>query len=378
MIKKIRYRLVWNKARRLNKRNESLIQIECQQDGKRVYFSTHQYCRMEEWGNGSIVNHPNADSLNYMLYQMIYDIENIELEYIKRGINVTLNLLKDAVISNVSPAARLVDFGRQVIGESDRRNATKQNYTTLFNNLERYKRNLLLTDIDYHFVTQYEKAMKDGGVSHNTIISRLRMLSALMNEAKRRDLISTNPFEKFKIQSMVSKKGYITYEQLHKIEKMKLCGKEDKVRDAFLVGCYTGLRFSDIVSLRQSNIDNGWLTKKMVKTGFVVEIPVNELYGGAFIEILRKYGNDIGNLTKTLYCNAKVNKILRDILDRIGVDRKITFHSSRHTFATLLIQKGVAITTIQKMLGHTKITTTQIYSEVDKKTISNDLKRLRK
>lgn len=72
--------------------------------------------------------------------------------------------------------------------------------------------------------------------------------------------------------------------------------------------------------------------------------------------------------------NSAVNKILRGILDRIDADAKITFHSSRHTFATLLGQRGVQLTTIQKLLGHTKIQTTQIYSEVDRNTIVNDIK----
>lgn len=138
---------------------------------------------------------------------------------------------------------------------------------------------------------------------------------------------------------MVSKKGYVTVNQLHKLEKLTLKGREDIVRDAFLLACYTGLRFSDISSLRQDNISDGWLSKKMQKTGGVVEIPLKEIFGGKALLLIEKYKGDIGNLTKKLGNNQSVNKVLRGLLDRVGADPKITFHSSRHTCATLLGQK---------------------------------------
>ena len=177
------------------------------------------------------------------------------------------------------------------------------------------------------------------------------------------------------MQQMVSKKGFLTFDQLRKIESMDLKGAEDKARDAFLIGCYTGLRYSDIISLRNEHIKNGWITKKMIKTGFIVEIPIKTLFGGKMEILIEKYGGNIENLTKRIADNATTNRILRRILDKVGADAKITFHSSRHTFATLLGQKGVPLTTIQKLLGHQKLQTTQIYSEVTKTNIVNDIKR---
>ena len=213
---------------------------------------------------------------------------------------------------------------------------------------------------------------------HNTRVCRLRLLRALLNEAKKRDIINVNPFDKYRIQQMVSKKGYLKKDQLRKLEQLPLKGKEDKIRDAFLVGCYTGLRFSDIISLRQEHIKDGWLVKKMVKTGFVVEIPIAKLFQGKMLTLLEKYDNNIEKLTKNLASNSEVNKTLRTILDTIDADAKITFHSSRHTFATLLGQEDVKLTTIQKLLGHQKLQTTEIYSEVDRQTIINDIKRKKK
>lgn len=378
MIKKIRYRLVWNRSGCLNQRGEGLIQIEAEQQHRKIYFSTHTYVIPENFAHGCVVNLENADGLNYALYSMIREIEGIELEYVKMGVEVSLPLLKEAVKSHLAPAAKLTAFGNEVVVNSDRNMLTKQNYITLFNNIERYKPGVLISEIDYQFVVSYDKWLRDSGIAHNTRISRLRLLRAVLNEAKNRDIISTSPFERFKIQQMVSKKGYITKEQLHTLEGMKLKGYEEIVRDAFLVGCYTGLRFSDITALRQTHINGGWLVIAMQKTKFTVEIPIGKLFDGKMMAMVEKYGGNIGRLTKKLGPNATVNKTLRGLLDVVGADAKITFHSSRHTFATLLGQQGVDITVVSKLLGHRKLQTTEIYREVDRAGIMNELASLNK
>lgn len=377
MLTKIRYKLVYNRSHRLNRLGEGLVEIECSQSGRRIYFTTHTYVRPGQFCRGAIVDVPNAQGLNFALYRMIQDIERVELEYIKRGVEVTLPILKEAVRAHISPAAKISEFGMQVVEQSDRKHLTKQNYQTLLNNMEKFRRGSLITDIDYQYIVSYDKWLRDSGIAHNTRISRLRLLRALLNEAKKRDIISFNPFDRFRIQQMVSKKGYITKEQLRRLENLSLRGTEDLVRDAFLVGCYTGLRFSDITTLRDEHLVNGWLTRNMSKTGFMVDIPVSTLFYGKLLKIVEKYGS-ISKLTKALGSNCAVNRTLRNILDRIGVDPKITFHSSRHTFATLLVQNHTPITTVQKLLGHQKVTTTQIYSEVDRRSIMNDLKKTAK
>lgn len=377
MITKIRYKLVYNRSCRLNKRGEGLIEIECSQLKRRIYFSTHTYCRPSDFRNGAVVGR-NADGLNYALYKMIQEVESVELEYIKKGVEVHLPMLREAIRSHISPAAKVTDFGSQVVEQSERKNLTKLNYQTLLNNMERFRKGTLVTDIDYQYVVAYDKWLRDSGIAHNTRISRLRLLRALLNEAKKRDIIAINPFDRFRIQQMVSKKGYLTREQVAKLERMSLKGVEDKIRDAFLIGCYTGLRFSDVITLRSEHFANGWLTKKMVKTGYIVEIPVAELFNGKMMVLFDKYHGKIETITKSLGSNSTVNRILRGLLDKVGTDGKITFHSSRHTFATLLGQQGVQLTTIQKLLGHQKLQTTQIYSEVDRKAIANDIKRGKK
>lgn len=130
-----------------------------------------------------------------------------------------------------------------------------------------------------------------------------------------------------------------------------------------------------MVVTKSSEIAKGWITKKMVKTNFTVEIPASEVFDGKAIDIIERYGS-IERLTRTLGTNATVNKHLKEVFRSAKIEGNFTFHTSRHTFATLMLQMGVPITSVQKMLGHQKIATTQIYGEVDKKTIASDIKKV--
>ena len=96
IMTKIRYKLVFNRGGRLNQCGEGLVQIECTQNHRRIYFSTHTYLQPNQFSRCCVVNHELADNLNYALYKMMHEIENIELEYIKRGVVVTLPMLREA------------------------------------------------------------------------------------------------------------------------------------------------------------------------------------------------------------------------------------------------------------------------------------------
>lgn len=376
MLQKVRFRLVFNRARRLNRQGEGLVQIECSQGGRRIYISTHVYVKPDCWNAGLVTDHPLSQGLNAALMQMLIEAETIELEYVRRGVYPTLPMIRDALREHTSPAARLRDFITEVINSSDRKEHTKEGYMTLRNNLERFRKGSLVSDIDHQFIVKYEAWLRQEGLMHNTRVGRLRMLRAVMNEAVAREIIAKNPFDRYQIPQMTPKRGFIPAEKLRKLEKMKVAGKkEELVRDAFLFCCYTGLRFSDMVTLRSTHIsDDGWIKKRMVKTGFVVEVPMKELFGGAALDIVRKYGT-IERLSTKIGQNGTVNQVLHRLLSAVGIDEDYTFHTARHTFAQLLLHQGIPMTAIQQMLGHRKLETTQIYGERDRVTLLAEMRK---
>ena len=152
----------------------------------------------------------------------------------------------------------------------------------------------------------------------------------------------------------------------------------------YLFSCYTGLRFSDVIEVRKENLQiidgNTWLIQGMKKsqinndttTQQIVRLPIYQLFNGKPLEILQKYESDKKYYFDD-YTNQFVNRTLKEIAGFAKVTKKLTFHTARHTQATYLLYKGVNITTVQKILGHKKLATTQIYSKVMDITIVNDL-----
>ena len=378
MVKKISYKVVHNRANRLKKDGTALIQIELRQGTRRIYFPSRIYVRPGQFRDGYVVEHPMSDEYNFLLYDMRNGIERIEIDYIKRGIYPTLEMIRSAVRENTAPSARFRDFGQSVVNNSERKDRIKSGYDTLFNSMDKFRNGTLVSDVDYNFIVKYDLWLKNCGISHNTRVGRLRQVKAILNEALKRDIIAKNPFDMFRIPPMTNKKGFLSAKQVKKVESIILDEKEGRVRDSFLFCVYTGLRFSDFKTLKQSDIKNGWLTKIMVKTNFKVEIPISELFGGKALDIISKYGDDIENLSKAIGTNATVNKALKSIFAKLKFNENFTFHTSRHTFASILLQMGVPITSVQKMMGHQKLSTTQIYGEVNRETITNDIKKVLK
>lgn len=376
---KIRYRLVWNRSGRLNRKGEGLVQVECQQGRRRIYFSTKVYLEPQYWRDGMVVDHELATDLNVILRRQRIDIERVELDFMKRDVRVTLPMLREAVKSNTAPSARLTDFGRAVIQQSDRRDVTKANYRTLLNDIDKFRRGVRVDECDYSFVEKYDLYLKDCGVQHNTRVGRLRLLRAVLNEAVKRDMIARNPFDRYRVEGMTSRHGFLGDGDIGRLERLEgLSEREATVRDAFLFCCYTGLRWSDFKALQPEHIKKGWIRITMQKTGQPVAIPYTRLFEGRAQLMLDRYGGDIRRMNIHLPTNSQVNSTLRDLLRKacLNLDFRVTFHTSRHTFASLLLEEGVPVTTVQRMLGHTKVATTQIYAEVTEQTIEKDVRRL--
>ena len=156
------------------------------------------------------------------------------------------------------------------------------------------------------------------------------------------------------------------------------CMKYQKTLDTFLFCCYAGMRYSDFINLSPDSIvdihQETWLLYKSIKTGTEVRLPLYLLFGGKGLVILDKYRDNIQEFFH-LRDNSNVNKDLIIISRLAGLSKKISFHTARHTNATLLIYNGVNITTVQKLLGHKSVKTTQVYTNIMDMTIVHDLEK---
>lgn len=383
-MQKIRYRLVYNRKKHLNRQGTALVQIEASLNQRKVYFRTNLYLKPEHWDSrrSQVYNHPQADDLNTMLYEFILQLQAIELGLWKRGVPATLSLLKDAIVKDKPVNVTFPVFARDYVLSSDRKDSTKENLLTTITVLQEFRSGLDFKDITYTFLKEFEAYLREKGNSVNTIAKHLRQLRTLVNEAINQGYIHADayPFRKFKIKQEKGRHEFLTPDELRKLESLEVSDKKLRhVLDAFLFCCYVGLRFSDFCQLSPANFIrvNGkrWLHFKSIKTGVEIRLPLHLLFDGRALAILDKYDiSDFANLGS----NSETNKALVELATLARIRKHITYHTARHTCATLLIHQGVPITTVQKLLGHTSVKTTEIYSEILSNTIVKDLRAVKR
>ncbi len=384
MIDKIRYRLVYNRTNKLNNQQTALVQIEASLNKRKVYFTTNVYLKPECWSKerSQVINHPQSNELNAMLYQNILDLQAVEIDCWKRGITATLSILKESIKKHVPTSISFTKFCIQSIQSSGRRSGTKVDLMTTVTALKQFRHEVEFSDITYTFLKDFENFLIAKNLKTNTIAKHIRNVRTMVNEAINQGYIRQDdyPFRKFKIKHEKTEHNFLRPEELRRLEKFKATDGNQKnnprhVLDAFLFCCYTGLRFSDFKQLRSSNIvtirGRQWLTLSSIKTGIKLNIPLYLLFSGKALEVLARY-ESMENLS-SIGCNADTNRVLHSIGKMAGIKRPFTFHVARHTCASLLVHDGVPITTVQTILGHTSIRTTQIYAEVFGKTIIRDL-----
>ena len=237
---------------------------------------------------------------------------------------------------------------------------------------------ILLADVDRDFCLRFVSYLNQAHnnrirpdkpprlLSANTRKKLFTLFSAVFRRAQREGLISTNPVKEMdrneRPHAIPTDRPYLTREEL---QKMIRCSRApEDVRKAFLFSCLTGLRWSDICSLTWRNLrqdgDNWFIIKKMIKTGEWISNPIA---GEARLLLPSPEGRADAPVFSLPSASA-VNRDLKRWAKAAGLYKNISFHTARHTFATLLITEGADIYTTSKLLGHTSVETTQIYAKV--------------
>ena len=371
-MEKISYNLVFNRKKRLNKRGMALVQVEAYLNRKKMYFSTKIYLKPEQWDakRKMVKNHPNANVLNRMLYENIAAIEQTELGLWQQGKSISLDLLKNSIDKPLSNGRSFLTFFKEEIANSSLKESTRQNHLSTLELLQEFKKEVLFTDLTFEFVSSFDNYLQSKGYHLNTIAKHMKHLKRYINVAINKEYmdIQKYAFRKYKIKSIEGSHTHLAPEELHKFENLLLTGRYtrlQKTKDAFLFCCYAGLRYSDFTNLTSANIvefhQETWIIYKSVKTGMEVRLPLYLLFEGKGIQILQRYKDDLNSFFK-LKDNSNINKELNILAGLAKIDKRVSFHTARHTNATLLLYNGANITTVQKLLGHKSVKTTQVYA----------------
>lgn len=386
-MNKIIYSLVYNRKKSLNKRGVALVQVEAYLNRKKKYFSTKVYLRPDQWDAKKLLvkNHPNADALNRLIYEFMAMIEKRELELWQQGKPITLEILKEMLSEQQEQEDKssFIPFFKHEVMTSNLKESTKRNHLSTLALLQDFKKNMTFSDLTFEFVSSFEYFLQSKGYHTNTIAKHMKHLKRHINVAINKEYmdIQKYAFRKYKIKTVENGHTHLAPEELEKMETLQLTGryiKYQKTLDAFLFCCYAGMRYSDFVNMKPENIvemhQETWLIYKSIKTGTEVRLPLYLLFNGKGIQILNKYQANLQDFFH-LRDNSNVNKELIIITRLAGLSKKVSFHTARHTNATLLIYNGVNITTVQKLLGHKSVKTTQIYTNVMDMTIISDLEK---
>lgn len=384
-MNKIYFRLVYNRKKKLNKSGKALIQVEAYRNRKKVYISTGIYVNPLQWDSrhSRIIRHPHEEELNRMLEEFLLKLEWEELKHWKRGVHISLSDFKTFNRKNDTEKMTFLLFGRNWVEHSLRKDTTKKNLLTTLDLLNHFRPSIEFEDITYSFLLEFEDFMRQRMYETNTIGKHMRQLRTFVNEAIKRGYIQPEnyPFRKYQIKTTQSKHSFLLPEEIRRLEKLELssCSKSLKHSlKAFLFCCYTGIRYSDFVLLDENNIvtikGKKWLIFRTVKTNAEVSIPLYLLFQGKPLRLLQEYHQNVNDFFH-LKSNSSVNKDLKQIGILAKIEKHFSFHTARHTNATLLIYNGAQITTVQKLLGHQSVKTTQGYSDIFSGTVVKDLKR---
>ncbi len=391
-MSQIQISLVYNRKNKLNKKGESLIQICCYQNGKRTYFSTGIYIKPNEWNDKRMLINDyrdDNDELNYEIDRQISELKDSIKIKKQKGESVSLSNLKE--IKEVGIYNSFYKFMQDEIEKGLLKESTKKSQRRTLLVLREFRKELEFKELNVSFLMDFERYLNHLSLGTNTIYKYFKNIRTYVNLAIVKDLMEINdyPFKKFKLRQVDGNRDFLSPDELKRLEKLKYTDENElnKVRDIFLFSCYTGIRFSDIVRLKDDNFSKVgnvyWLTFDMMKserkndssTKKILRLPISKLFDGKPVKIFEKYKGEKKFLFDD-FINSEINKHLKTIETKLKSGKKLSFHVARHTCATNLIYHGLPISTVQKILGHDKIETTQVYAKVLDVTLLNDLEKI--
>lgn len=245
-----------------------------------------------------------------------------------------------------------------------------------------------LTDIpfkalDRSFIESFDFHLRiESGYAAGTIIEIMTRLRIIINFVICEGIITHDPFAGYAPIRPTAKQKYLTRDELEKLMTTPLTTPNHYlIRDLFLFSCWTGLPYSDMRKLKDDDLtiaedDTVWIRSNRKKNEIPFELPLMELP----LQIIERYrGIALKGKLLPMFSNSTINRELKVIAETCGIERwkQMIFHMGRHTYATeITLSQGVPIETVSRMLGHTRITTTQIYAKITDDKIDEDMKAL--
>ena len=385
---------------RVNKAGEAPLYIRVTKDRKPKYISLNFRLPPKSWNHGEQKikgSYPNSTRLNAWLKTQVSETLNTIIDLQGKDKNVRTKDIKETILGCASP--NFLEYARKYIKRAylDKgKDPTYERYNSTLNKFEEYLdgRAFTFDDMTVSFLKDYESYLiKKYDNKTNTIGKDLKSFRRIINEAINDQVFpfEKNPFHRFKIKWENTEKNFLTENELAAFESYSV--KEGTVRavhkDVFVFACYAGgLRVSDIFRLKWLYFNGTHIIITTKKTGRQVSIKLPK----KALAIIEKYRtenqspsdfifpilnpdddvvNDKRLFKKINSKNSLANKNLKIIAQKVGIEKHISFHTSRHTWATRALSKGMKIHHVSKLLGHSSVKTTEVYAKIVNKDLDD-------
>src|SRR5690606_7754421 len=391
--------LFYLKDKRLDKNGKGGLYLRLTVNGRRSVISLHRKIDPEKWDsrmNKLTGKGIEAEELNRFMATVRHKVNKIHHELVEDGNFFTVHDVKDKFLGNdkrVKMLLELFDEHNQqmekLVGIEFALGTYKRYFTTRSHVAEyiksEYRMNdIAVRDVDLKFIKGFEyflKVAKD--CNHNSALKYVNNFKKIVRIAVGNDWISKDPFYNYKVQFKTVEREFLSKEELQALIDKEIEGDRlNVVRDMFVMCCFTGLAYVDIQSLRPNeiykNADGSFYIKSQrTKTGTAYTIPLLP----TAMAIIEKYRDHPKVVNKDcvipVLSNQKSNAYLKEIADRCNINKNLTTHLARHTFATTVtLTNGVPIETVGKMLGHKNLRTTQHYAKIIDSKVEEDMKAL--
>jgi len=325
--------------------------------------------------------------------------QEVYLEQVLRDLTNDVNILRQKITGTGKDISliptllkmfdRIIDRKKSLAGQNNTV-STVQKYNCCKKHLESFiKKNfssddMKLSHISLQFIEDFELYLKtEAKCSHNTTMKYIRTLKTVFKTAWSYGYTDKDPFQKYKIRLEEVVRTYLSEKEIKNLLELDLTGnKLSRVRDWFLFSCFTGLAYIDLKNLcaKHIQLENGkyWIRTRRQKTNVKTNVPILDLP----LQIIKRYCPDFEcrngeDKIFRVISNQKINAYLKELAKYSGITKTLTFHLSRHTFATTItLNNGVPIESVSSMLGHKNIATTQHYAKLLDKKLEEDMENL--
>ena len=356
-------KFVFDRKKVATKKKKGLVQIEVTSEGKRKWIGTTVKVYSDQWNKKKkVVNSVNSVQLNATLDGMMAKLNEFILDLVCNGQQFDFEKL-NSFLEKSTHSESFIEFIRARIDErTDLEESTRKQHRTLLQSLEKFGKINYMDDLTQANITLYDEFLHQQGISQPTIFNYHKRAKRYVHEAMKFGMLDTDPYKGLHFErGKFEKRKYLTEKELEMVRSCKInIPAIERVRDLFLFQCYTGLAYADFEKFdfeKDVEEKNGKyiIADRRKKTNEDYKIVLLT----PAIEVLKKYDYKL-----PIISNQKYNVSLKVVAQYAGIDKNITTHMGRHTFAVFALNNGVSIEIVAKMLGHTNIRTTQIYAKV--------------